>query len=252
MKTSRPAHTRRPPGGRSKPDPASILWEARLCELELHSTRLEMENQKLREACGRLQVSRVDEIRLYDVTPVGLATLDLRGVIQNINRTGAALLRLAKKQLLHRRFAFSVAPDDIPKFMAHLRRCLRSRKTVSDELRLRDTGTGPRMAQLSSAPILDRHSHIIGFQTTLVDATARKRVNRPGRPASRTCGHSSKLRPIPSSSKMPAPAGCSPTKPRWNCLIWPEPITGTNMAWNWPALFIIRCWRRGSGGTAPP
>ena len=159
-----------------RPEILSAPWAARLCELELHLTRLEIENQKLRDACRQLQVSQADQIKFCDATPMGLVTLDLRGVIQNINRTGATLLGLAKKQLLRRRFTFSVSPGDIPKFMAHLRRCLRSRKTVSDELRLRETGANPLLVQLSSAPVLDLRSRVIGFQTTLTDVTARKRV----------------------------------------------------------------------------
>ncbi len=152
----------------------SPTWEARFCEMELRLTKLEIENQTLRETCRQLETAQADQKNLSEATPVGLVTLDLRGTIRNINRTAAAILGLGKEQLLQRRFAFSVLPLDIPKFMAHLRRCRRLHQVVSDELRLRETGSGPVIVQLFSAPMRDERSRFSGYQTTLIDVTRRK------------------------------------------------------------------------------
>ncbi|MBI3879635.1 MAG: PAS domain S-box protein [Verrucomicrobia bacterium] len=111
--------------------------EARCGELEMRISQLELENRELRDACQQLEASRAAQARLHDSAPVGLVTLDARGVILDLNRAATAMLDGGKSRLLQRRFVFLLAPADAPKFLDQLRRCQRSRAAVSSEVRLR-------------------------------------------------------------------------------------------------------------------
>jgi PAS domain-containing protein len=53
---------------------------------------LEMQNEELRRSQLELEESRKKYSDLYDLAPVGYATLDRKGDIQEINLTGAALV----------------------------------------------------------------------------------------------------------------------------------------------------------------
>jgi len=173
-------------------------WEARLCELELRLTQLGAENHRLREAHRQLETASASRAKLQDLAPVGLVTLDTRGTILAINQTGAALVGWDKKQLIERRFTFLVWPEDMKRFLDHLRRCRReSPRTVpqprgnahggrhklrillpphtqSIELRLRGAAAGPITVQLASVPLMDQRSRVVKLETTFIDITQRK------------------------------------------------------------------------------
>src|SRR6266496_820696 len=190
------------PVNKSEMSAATTELEARLCELELRLTQSESENRKLREAYRLLEAANTRQSKLQDLATVGLVTLDVRGTILDINLTGAALLGWEKKQLLQRRFAFLLAPEDAEEFLDHLRRCRRGHKETaarrhgahpgpagrrvlphaelrharSIEVRLRRRAAGPIIVHLASVPVRDQQSRVVTLETTLIDISERKQA----------------------------------------------------------------------------
>ncbi len=96
--------------------------ERTLHELQVHQIELEMQNTELQEARHRLEAQLEKYTDLYDFTPVAYFSLDEKGVIQELNLTGAALLGLERSRLLNERFGRFVTPASRTDFLAFLKR----------------------------------------------------------------------------------------------------------------------------------
>ncbi|WP_333874639.1 PAS domain S-box protein [Methylobacter sp.] len=111
------------------PDPLRTAAEARLSQdtatdspvrsaeellhkIQLHQIELELQNEELRRAYVILDESRDRYIELYDFAPVGYLTLTCEGLIAELNLTAAGLLGVDRFDLLNRRFAAFVTPQD--------------------------------------------------------------------------------------------------------------------------------------------
>src|SRR5262249_36711445 len=81
-------------------------------ELQVHQLELEIQNRELRETQKQLSRSRGRYADLYDFSPIGYASLDEDGVLEEINITGGKLLGDNPHQLIGVSFADFVAPDD--------------------------------------------------------------------------------------------------------------------------------------------
>jgi chemotaxis family two-component system sensor kinase Cph1 len=70
-----------------------------------------MQNEELRRAQLALEESRGKYVDLYDFAPVGYFTFTPKGLIAEVNLTGAALLGVVRQKLINGRFRKFVAPQ---------------------------------------------------------------------------------------------------------------------------------------------
>jgi PAS domain S-box-containing protein len=155
-----------------KDDKASDL----ITELLVHHLELEMQNRELRETQQQLAHSRTRYADLYDFSPIGYASLDENGFIEEINIIGGKLLGDNPHKLIGRRFAEFIATDEIQSFKEHLRRCRWSRKKRSIELRLVSQQSPAIDIQLFTMATQDADRHTLQFRTAMIDITIRKRA----------------------------------------------------------------------------
>ena len=101
----------------------SVWWP----NLPSQLTDLARQNQELCETQRQLEDYRDRYIDLYDFAPLGYASLDEDGYIQEINLAGAKLLGMDRNTLTGYPFVDYVAKDDIPAFLAHVRQCIQQR-----------------------------------------------------------------------------------------------------------------------------
>ena len=109
--------------------------ERMLHELQVHQIELEMQNTELKDARDWMEGLVEKYTDLYDFAPVGYFSLDEKGVIREVNLTGAALLGVERVRLADGRFARFVAPASQPDFLAFLKRVF--------------AGTGPEVCDLA-------------------------------------------------------------------------------------------------------
>ncbi len=64
-----------------------------------------MQNEELRKIQVDLQMARNRYADLYDFAPVGYFTLDARGIIREVNKTGADILGVDRRALPGRPFS---------------------------------------------------------------------------------------------------------------------------------------------------
>lgn len=71
-------------------------------ELQIHQIELELQNEELRESQNQLEFTRQQYIDLYNLAPVGYASLDDSGLIWRVNNTLARLLGIDEDGLIGR------------------------------------------------------------------------------------------------------------------------------------------------------
>jgi len=155
-----------------KDDKASDL----ITELQVHHLELEIQNRELRETQQQLAHSRMRYADLYDFSPIGYASLDKNGFIEEINIIGGKLLGDNPHKLIGRSFADFIAKGQIQYFKEHLRRCHWSRQKRSIELRLVPHQNPPIDIELFTMATQDADRHTLQFRTAMIDVTVRKRA----------------------------------------------------------------------------
>ena len=90
-------------------------------ELRVQQIELEKQNEELRRAQVNLEASRSRYADLYDFAPVGYFIFDRKGLILDLNLTGATLLGLEKGHLVKKPFDLFIARQDQDRFYLHLK-----------------------------------------------------------------------------------------------------------------------------------
>jgi len=143
-------------------------------ELQVHQAELEIQNRELRATQQQLTHSRVRYADLYDFSPIGYASLDEHGVIEEINITGGKLLADNPHNLIGRSFSDFVRSEDVQRFQDHLRRCRGSRKKLGIELSLVPREGPPISIELFTMATQDADRRTLQFRTAMIDITIRK------------------------------------------------------------------------------
>ena len=81
-------------------------------ELQVHQVELEMQADELRRTRLDLEESRDKYLDLYEFAPVGYLTLTDKGLVEEVNLTGATLLGVERKELQMASFRKFIAPED--------------------------------------------------------------------------------------------------------------------------------------------
>jgi len=108
-----------------------------LHDLHAHHEELRTQNEQLIEAHQALEQGRDRYLELFDLAPVGYATLSSVGMIEEANLTLARLLGLERPALVRRSFRIFVDPPDRRAFLDHLAACSGGGAMRSVELHLR-------------------------------------------------------------------------------------------------------------------
>lgn len=145
-------------------------------ELQVHQIELELQNRELSEAQSALEESRNRYADLYDSAPIAYFTLDERGVVLDVNLTGARLLGRERAPMLGLPFSALVQMEDSSLFWDHLRRCVQTRQQVVSELSFSTATSGLLVAQLVSVPVCAQSPPPLKFRTALTDITQLKRA----------------------------------------------------------------------------
>jgi PAS domain S-box-containing protein len=94
------------------PGLAGQTAEELIHELRVHQIELEMQAEELRGAHLALENSRDNYLDLYEFAPIGYLTLTDKGIITNVNLTGATLLGMERSKLLRAPFSKFIAEKE--------------------------------------------------------------------------------------------------------------------------------------------
>lgn len=107
-----------------------------LHELRVHQIELELQNEELRRTSIELDALRAQYFDLYDLAPVGYATLDQQGDILQANLTAATLLGVSRTTLQGAPFSRFIHPADQDAWYLHHRRLSGGDARVALDLQL--------------------------------------------------------------------------------------------------------------------
>ena len=147
-------------------------------ELQVHQIELEMQNEELRRAQLELEGLRRKYFDLFDLAPVGYFTFDEKGLIVEVNLTGAGLLGTTKGNLLKKGFSHWIAPGYQDTFYLHQKESIGTGVRQSCELKLKKSDGSEFFGQLVSTAELDDQGNFKQLRTTVVDITERKKAER--------------------------------------------------------------------------
>ena len=133
---------------------------------------LALENRKLLDAQRHLEAYRDLYIDLYDLAPLGYATLDEDGYVQEINLAGAKMLGVDRESLTGQDFGDYVAAEDRETFQKHVRRCTKGLREATCESRLVSKSNVSFTVQLHSLPIVRGEDSFC--KTAFTDITQRR------------------------------------------------------------------------------
>ena len=150
-------------------------------ELQMQHLELEIQNRELRETQQQLAHSRMRYADLYDFSPIGYASLDERGRVEEINITGGKFLGENPHKLIGRCFADFISKKDAQAFLDYLQRCKWSRQKRTIELQLDPQNGSPTEVQLFTMLTQDADRHTLQFRTAIIDITQRKRAEAAAR-----------------------------------------------------------------------
>ncbi|MFQ5509647.1 MAG: sensor histidine kinase [Leptospirillia bacterium] len=149
-----------------------------LHDLQVHQIELEMQNRELCEAQQELEASRDRYADLYDFSPVSYATFDARGVIREINLTGASLLGQHRSQVLGKPFSMWLSGEDILAFFRHLKNAFDTRDKTVTELHLKGAGGAMLDLRLESTVMETPSAKPAQLRTALLDITEQRRAEQ--------------------------------------------------------------------------
>jgi len=124
----------------------------------------------------QLAQSRMRYADLFDFAPIGYATLDAQGCIEEVNLASARLLGGTPHQFIGRKFEEMVTPDDRGTFTDHIERCRMSGQRIQTELHLISSSGDTISVELYTAAGLEMERGELEFRCALINVTQRKQA----------------------------------------------------------------------------
>ncbi len=144
-------------------------------ELQVHQIELEMQNDELRRAQEEIAESQSRYADLYDFAPVGYFTLDQKGLIKEVNLTGAQFLGVARRLLIGKSFSLFVEPEARAVFDQHRMMLIKTGQRQASELLLKRKGGTLFVARLESVPATTDKGDAV-WRSVITDITEQKRA----------------------------------------------------------------------------
>jgi len=143
-------------------------------ELQVHQIELEMQNEELRRAQEKLEVSRAQYFDLYDLAPVGYFTLSETGLIMEANLTAAALLGVARSALINRPLTHFILPEDQDIYYRHRKLLFETGAPQICEIRIGRADAAPCWVRIDAVAAQETDGAPT-CRATMIDITERKR-----------------------------------------------------------------------------
>jgi two-component system, cell cycle sensor histidine kinase and response regulator CckA len=134
----------------ASPELADKTSEAIIHSLEVHEIEQEMQDEELKSVQSALDRSKDKYQDLYDFAPVGYFTLSRRGLIIEVNLTGAVLLGMPRPKLIRRDFRHFVAPESLDQWDKHIIAVIGDKEKQSCDVTLKREDGSSFYARLDS------------------------------------------------------------------------------------------------------
>ena len=143
-----------------------------LHELEVYKIELQMQNEELQTAKETASSANEKLAAVYDFAYTGYFTLSTKGVIKELNLSGARMLGIERSNLVNRNFTEFLTIDTHSDFIVFFRDVIKSDSLKSCEVRLKVKESPSIYVHLDGIASADsQNCHL-----TVIDITRRKRA----------------------------------------------------------------------------
>lgn len=150
-------------------------------EIQVYQIELEMQNEEMKRSQSEIELSRNKYSDLYDFAPIGYFTLNVNGIIVDVNFAGARLLGVDKSVIKNKPLTLYIASNHHTVFYNHLKKTLYSKTKQISEIEFVNHKGDIIYAQMESLAFKykDRDSNNKDIEkdqirTAIIDITARK------------------------------------------------------------------------------
>jgi PAS domain S-box-containing protein len=143
-------------------------------ELEAKQIQLELQNEELKRIAQESDELKNRYYELYDFAPVGYAKTDDKGIILEINVTGAMLLGTDRSHIRKMPLITFIAVSQRAEFRNFLHQMQVTESRVHSELKLRDRKNDEKYVRLEGSVNKDEHPR--SFMIAIIDITERKKA----------------------------------------------------------------------------
>jgi PAS domain S-box-containing protein len=143
-------------------------------DLHVHQIELVMQNQQLRETQHNLEISRDRYSQLYDFAPIGYVSLTNKGVIEQINLTGATLLGKSREKIIDLPLSAFMPSSEWSRLFSYLKQVSDAKEQIASEFRLRQDSEAYRYIYMKSVAVRDEYGKVGGCRSAIIDITERR------------------------------------------------------------------------------
>ena len=147
-------------------------------ELRVHQIELKMQNDELRRIQAELEIARDRYEHLYDFAPVGYFTVKDKGMIEQANLTGAALLGIDRQSLIGKPLTRFISREDQDTFYLHRLQVLEKKGHHTCEVKMINDANVSFYAQLESIAVPGEDENVTKIRTAITDVTDRKMIDQ--------------------------------------------------------------------------
>ena len=144
-------------------------------ELQVHQIELDMQNEELRRTQLELEAARDRYRDLYEFSPAGHLTLNIKGKVVEANLRAGTMLGIDRKKLMGQPLALFIASDDQDIFRRHCQDVIKTGTRQVCELHLRETSGASCCIYLESLAVQEESGPITHWRTAILDISERKR-----------------------------------------------------------------------------
>ena len=147
-------------------------------ELQTHQIELELQNEELQRAYQELEDSRDKYSDLYDFSPVGYISVNVKGLITEVNLTAAKMFGVDRSHLIKQPFSANVAVESQDDYYKYRKLLLKTHEKEVCELKLKRSGADDFDAKLESVVISDKADSSESIRISFSDISDVKALKR--------------------------------------------------------------------------
>ena len=148
-----------------------------LHELQVHQIELEMQNEELQTAQGRLDKARARYFDLYDLAPVGYCTVSEQGLITEANLATATLLGVSRSYIVGQPISRFITRAHQDRFYTHRRQVMSTGDAHACELQLIKSDSQPLWVTMTTTTALEDNGAWV-LRVVLNDISASKKMDQ--------------------------------------------------------------------------
>jgi len=141
-------------------------------DLVIHQMELEIQNENMARLQIELANSRNKYYRLFENSPTGFLTLDMQGVVRELNKSAATIIEKQKKNLQAKPFTLFVDQTDHSNFFSNLRTAKQKGKKAKNEILMKNNKT-----VIFESLFVEEESEVF-YLVSITDISEKKEIER--------------------------------------------------------------------------